>query len=221
MVYLNPRVMELVDLSLKRVVVGNYKSIKRLELDNLNNLALLMGRNNAGKSNLLDAFKFLAEAARSFDHALASRGGGLEEIIHRKKAGETIEFLFEFVPTPRRRIDFIHRLFAGNPHLSPSDASNSDFLSVLLLKVALTREGFSEELATPNIVGSRPFVIFAIKGTPAGVEAECGQMEALCKRCGGELPSELVKLEASAEAACALPVAPGPPRGRGRLSRFL
>ena len=89
--------MELVDLSLKRVVVGNYKSIKRVELDSLNNLALLMGRNNAGKSNLLDAFKFLSESATSFDHALASRGGGLAEVIHRKQAGETIEFLFEFV----------------------------------------------------------------------------------------------------------------------------
>ena len=215
MVYLNPRVMELVDLSLKRVLVGNYKSIKRLELDNLNNLALLMGRNNAGKSNLLDAFKFLAEAARSFEHALASRGGGLEEIIHRKKAAETIEFLFEFVPTPRRRIDFIHRLFAGNPHLSPSDASNSDFLSALLLKVALTREGFSEELATPNIVGSRPFVIFAIKGDSRGVEAECGQMEALCKRCGGELPSEPVKLETSRGGAAPYRLRLGRPDGAG------
>jgi predicted ATPase len=207
--------MELVDLNLKRVVVGNYKSIKRLELDNLNNLALLMGRNNAGKSNLLDAFKFLTEAARSFDHALASRGGSLEEVIHRKKAGETIEFLFEFVPTPRRRMDFIHRLFAGNPHLSASDAGNSDFLSALLLKVALTREGFSEELATPNIAGSRPFVIFAIKGAPGGVEAECGQMEALCKRCGGELPSELVKLEASTEAAAPYRLRLGRPEGAG------
>jgi predicted ATPase len=207
--------MELVDLSLKRVVVGNYKSIKRVELDSLNNLALLMGRNNAGKSNLLDAFKFLSESATSFDHALASRGGGLAEVIHRKQAGETIEFLFEFVPAPRKRVDFIHRLFGGNPQLSPSDASNSAFLSALVLKVAITREGFTEELATPNVAGSRPLVIFSIKGAPHELEAVCGQMEALCKRCGGELPSEPIKLESGAEAAAPYRLRLGRPEGAG------
>ena len=94
--------MDLVDLSLKRVVVGNYKSIKRVELDNLNNLALLMGRNNAGKSNLLDAFKFLSEAAVSFEHALASRGGDWSRSSIANEPEETIEFLFEFVPAPRQ-----------------------------------------------------------------------------------------------------------------------
>ncbi len=54
--------MEIIQLSLKRVAVSHYKSIKRVEMGGLNNLALLMGRNNAGKSNCLDAFMFLAEA---------------------------------------------------------------------------------------------------------------------------------------------------------------
>jgi len=213
--YVKRCVMELVDLSLKRVVVGNYKSIKRVELDDLNNLALLMGRNNAGKSNCLDAFKFLSEAAISFDHALTSRGGRLEEVIHRKRGGETIEFLFEFIPAPRRRIDFIHRLFGGNPQMSPSAASNSAFLSALLLKVTVTRDGFSEELVTPNVAGSLPFVIFAIKGAPYGIEAVCGQMEALCKRCGGELPPEPVKLESTAEAGAPYRLRLGRPEGAG------
>src|SRR5580693_7799998 len=110
--------MELVDLSLKRVVAANYKSIKRVELDHLNNLALLMGRNNAGKSNCLDGFKFLSEAAISFERAIASRGQSLSEVIHRKREDESIEFLFEFIPAPKRRIDFIHRLYAGNAQLS-------------------------------------------------------------------------------------------------------
>src|ERR1700733_3778942 len=132
--------MELVDLSLKRVAVGNYKSIKRVELDHLRNLALLMGRNNAGKSNLLDAFKFLSEAATSFELAISARGKSLSEIIHRKHADETIEFLCEFVPAPKRRIDFIHRLYAGNSQIAAPDVSNSGFLSALVLKIAISRE---------------------------------------------------------------------------------
>ena len=78
-------------MSLKRVVVSNFKSIKRIELDNLNNLVLLMGRNNAGKSNCLDVFKFLSEAAVHFNDAVSSRGGGLSDLIYRKRANESIE----------------------------------------------------------------------------------------------------------------------------------
>jgi predicted ATPase len=187
--------MELVDLSLKRAVVCNYKSIKRADLDHLNNLALLMGRNNAGKSNLLDAFKFLSEAGISFEQAVASRGKGLIQVIHRKREDETIEFLFEFMPAPRKRIEFIQRLYTGNPQLAVAEVMNSGFLSALVLKVIINRDGFSEELSTPNIPGNRLFLIFSVKGTPHSLEAMSGQMEALCKRCGGELPSEPVKLE--------------------------
>jgi predicted ATPase len=207
--------MELVDLSLKRVVVGNYKSIKRVELNQLNNLALLMGRNNAGKSNFLDAFKFLSEAAASFDHAVASRGRDLVEVIHRKRGGETIEFLFEFIPASKKRIDFIHRLYAGNPQLTATEAGNSGFLSALTLKVALSKEGFNEELSTPNVAGSRPFVIFSVHGAPESLEAACGQMEALCGRCGGELPSEPLKLESKPEALAPYRLRLGRPEGSG------
>ena len=66
--------MELFHLKLKRFAVANYRSIRRIELDHLHNMVWLAGRNNAGKSNLLDAFQFLSDAAISFEHALAARG---------------------------------------------------------------------------------------------------------------------------------------------------
>jgi predicted ATPase len=205
--------MELVDLSLKRVIACNYKSIKRVELDHLNNLALLMGRNNAGKSNCLDAFKFLSEAATSFELALGSRGQSLIEIVHRKREGEIVEFLFEFIPARKRRMDFMQRLFAGNPQMAAPDAFNSRFLSVLVLKITLTPEGFAEELSTPNLAGSQPFVIFSVKGAPGSLEAAAGQMEALCKRCGGELPSEPMPLESKPESLAPYRLRLGRPEG--------
>ena len=58
--------MELFHLKLKRFVAANYRSVKRIELDHLDNMVWLAGRNNAGKSNLLDAFLFLSDAAISF-----------------------------------------------------------------------------------------------------------------------------------------------------------
>jgi predicted ATPase len=192
-------VIELSHLTLKRLALCNYKSIKRLELDNLNNVVLLMGPNNAGKSNILDAFKFLSEAAVSFERALASRGHDVVELIHLKRPEETMEFLFDFVFAPQRRVEFVRRLFAGNPQNALSDALNSDLLSVLTLKITVGRDHFEEELSTPNLEGSRLFVIFSTKGAPAGVEFFCGQLETLCKQRKGELPSEPVPLEARPE----------------------
>lgn len=192
--------MELTHLSLKRVVLSNYKSIKRIELDNVNNLALLMGRNNAGKSNLLDAFKFLSDSAGGIESAVEVRGGSLTEVIHRKRADETIEFFFEFVLAPAKRIELLHRLFSGNQQTPPGDAIDSGFLTTLGLKVELSQEGFREEFSTPNLAGERPFVIFSIRGTPASVEAASGQLETLCKRAHGELPAEPMALETKAEA---------------------
>jgi predicted ATPase len=192
-------VIELTHLALKRLVLCHYKSIKRVELDNLNNVVLLMGRNNAGKSNILDAFKFLSEAAVSFERALASRGHDVVELIHRKRPEETMEFLFDFVFAPQKRVEFIRRLFAGNPKTAMSDALNSELLSVLTLKITVGRDHFTEELSTPNLEGSRPFVIFSAKGAPGGVEFFCGQLETLCKQGKGELPSEPVPLEVKPE----------------------
>ena len=110
--------MEITQLSLKRAVISNFKSVKRAELNDLNNLALLMGRNNAGKSNCLDAFKFLAEAAVDFNDAVKVRGSGLADLLHRKRAEETMEFVLEFIPAPRKRIELINKLFAGNAQLT-------------------------------------------------------------------------------------------------------
>lgn len=189
--------IELTHLSLKRLRICNYKSIKRIELDNLNNVALLMGRNNAGKSNFLDALKFVADAAISFQHALESRGGDLTEIIHRKRAGESLEFVFDFTLAPAKRMEYVNQIFDSHSQTTSSEALNSEFLSGLTLKITVEQERFAEELSTPNLAGM-PFVIFSNRGTASSLEFMAGQLDTLGKRRGGG--SELVPLPAKPEA---------------------
>jgi len=194
--------VEPLELSLKRLAIQNFKSIRRIELGGLQSLVLLMGRNNAGKSNFLDAFKFLSDASISFDHAFAERGGSLVEVTHRKKEAEKLEFSFDFQidpANPHKRAELIERLFIGNKFLSPGSAADSDFLSALRLRVTISANEFSEELLTPNFGGNDWFSIFAIKGTREVTEATSGQLESLCKRCSGELPAEPMALEPNAE----------------------
>ena len=60
---------------LKRVVLNNYKSIKACLVE-LGPLAFLVGQNGAGKSNFLDALRFVTESLNtSLEHALRERGG--------------------------------------------------------------------------------------------------------------------------------------------------
>ncbi len=193
-------VIELPHLTLKRLLLCNYKSIKRVELDHLNNLVLLMGRNNAGKSNILDAFKFLSEAAVSFEHALAMRGHDVVELIHRKRPEDTVELIFDFVPAAQKRVDIIRRLFAGAGQNVLNDALNSELLSVLTLRIQLGQDHFTEELTTPNIAGQQPFLIFSVKGAPGSLEISSGQLETHCKLYkSGELLVEAAPVAAKPE----------------------
>ena len=58
-----------------RVVLKNYKSIAACDVQ-LGPLTFLVGRNGAGKSNFLDALRFVADALNSsLDHAVRARGG--------------------------------------------------------------------------------------------------------------------------------------------------
>jgi predicted ATPase len=191
--------MELFHLRLKRFVVANYRSVKRIELDHLDNMVWLAGRNNAGKSNLLDAFQFLSDAAISFEHALAARGHDLTQVMHRKKPHAKMEFEFEFVLAADKRTELVRQLFAENTAEAVSGALAGDFLTALTLKVVIGRDFFSEELSTPNLRGDRPCLIFSIKGAPKKTEVTYGQLEALCKKCTEEIPSEPVVPEVGPE----------------------
>ena len=65
-----------------RVVLKNYKSIAACDVQ-LQPLTFLVGRNGAGKSNFLDALRFVADALNmSLDHAIRNRGG-INDVRHR------------------------------------------------------------------------------------------------------------------------------------------
>lgn len=79
---------------LKRVVLKNYKSIGACDVQ-LGSLMFLVGANGAGKSNFLDALRFVADALRtSLDHALRDRGGIKE--VRRRSGGHPTHFAMRF-----------------------------------------------------------------------------------------------------------------------------
>jgi predicted ATPase len=78
---------------LKRVLVRNYKSIGKCDVS-LARLTALVGRNGAGKSNFLDALRFVADGLQtSLDHAIKSRGG--IQMVRRTSTGHPRNFTIE------------------------------------------------------------------------------------------------------------------------------
>jgi len=73
-----------------RVRIRNYKSIASADVQ-LNELVFLLGRNGAGKSNFLDALRFISDALKTYlDHALRERGTIRE--VRRRSGGHPNHF---------------------------------------------------------------------------------------------------------------------------------
>jgi predicted ATPase len=78
---------------LSMVRIRNYKSIARCAVS-LRPLSILVGRNGAGKSNFLDAMRFLADALdTTLEHAIKARGG--IEAVRRRSTGHPNNFAVE------------------------------------------------------------------------------------------------------------------------------
>ncbi|MGD2113952.1 MAG: AAA family ATPase [Acidobacteriota bacterium] len=78
---------------LRRAKLRNFKSIGACCVE-LRPLTLLVGRNGAGKSNFLDALRFVVDALRtSLDHAIRDRGG--IDDVRRRSTGHPRNFSIE------------------------------------------------------------------------------------------------------------------------------
>ncbi|MER5905144.1 AAA family ATPase [Streptomyces mirabilis] len=71
---------------LTRVRVENYRSIASCDVK-LGPLTVLAGPNAAGKSNFLDAIRFVRDALASSPGRALEPRGGLEEVLHRHVPG--------------------------------------------------------------------------------------------------------------------------------------
>lgn len=82
------------DPFLARAEIRNYKSIDVCDVS-LRPLTVLVGRNGSGKSNFLDALRFVADGLQhSLDYAVKSRGG--IEAVRRRSTGHPRNFAIQF-----------------------------------------------------------------------------------------------------------------------------
>jgi predicted ATPase len=85
---------------IRKVEIRRYRSLEDVSLP-IGNIRILIGPNAAGKSNLIDALRLLAEAVRSDMETAVTRRGGLKGVVFfgsdRQRFQITLEY---FVPDP-------------------------------------------------------------------------------------------------------------------------
>ncbi|MCP3959323.1 MAG: AAA family ATPase [bacterium] len=88
---------------LRQVKIRNFKSIEACRV-RFGRLTVLVGRNGSGKSNFLEALRFVAESLQtSLDHAIRDRGG--IEAVRRRSTGHPRNFAIELeIRLPSRDI---------------------------------------------------------------------------------------------------------------------
>lgn len=90
---------------LKHFKLKNWRSLRDLHLDDLTPLTVLIGANSAGKSNILDALRFLqyasTEGHRGIVGALRYRWGGPDQVLTQGvPISESIRLEFTYQPAP-------------------------------------------------------------------------------------------------------------------------
>ncbi|MFY9260458.1 MAG: AAA family ATPase [Gallionella sp.] len=84
-------------MRLTSVQINHYKSLSEVTLDNLPPLTLLVGANGTGKSNLVDALRFLRDmVVDGLDHAMSRRGGILTIRQYSPKKPYDVTIRIEF-----------------------------------------------------------------------------------------------------------------------------
>ncbi|MCH8012239.1 MAG: AAA family ATPase [Candidatus Marinimicrobia bacterium] len=171
------------DLKLCRISIQNYKSIKSIDLTDLPNLVVFVGRNDAGKSNILDCINFLYQAERNLNEALQLRGGSFKHILRNRNVANEIKIEIVFEVIKEKRTYFIQHLFKKNHTLGPVNVLKSPFLKNITYSLQIDDKNFSEEILTEDVVnGDQSVCLIRAEGDADGGHSKfTSNLEEVCE----------------------------------------
>jgi predicted ATPase len=128
-------------LNLTRFHADNYKCLRDVSFDLVSRLAVFVGRNNTGKSAILDVFDFIHEAATDPRNAIQKRGTSLSDLIWRLAAEAPCQITLEFDVPEMLRDEALTGVASSKQEnlvtqLSVADVKRSPFLRRLLYQVS-------------------------------------------------------------------------------------
>ena len=82
-------------MQIESIKIHNYKVLKDVEVKDISNMAVFLGRNGVGKTTFFDVFGFLHDCLIGNVKTALARRGGFNEVISRNQEG-TIDFEIKF-----------------------------------------------------------------------------------------------------------------------------
>ena len=82
-------------MQIESIKIHNYKVLKDVEVKDISNMAVFLGKNGVGKTTFFDVFGFLHDCLIGNVRTALARRGGFNEVISRNQEG-TIDFEIKF-----------------------------------------------------------------------------------------------------------------------------
>lgn len=154
-------------MKIKRISLENYKSLKKITIENLGDIVAFIGPNMAGKSSLFDALKFLRECSQAdLKDVLAGRGE-YKSVVWRQDSSQIIKFEITVL------VDEALRKMLLDPYSDPNSESyregfyKSSFLKelyyTLYLQFGVESQRYEEKLETADAGSSDTKVVIIQK----------------------------------------------------------
>ena len=83
-------------MKIRKLHIENYKSLKNVQFELNEGVNIFIGKNNSGKSNLIDALLFLSALMESNVNNAISNYGGYKELVFGKVAQSKMAFKMWF-----------------------------------------------------------------------------------------------------------------------------
>lgn len=85
-------------MKIESLKIQNYKVFRNVEVRDIPNMAVFLGKNGVGKTTFFDVFGFLHDCLNSNVKSALAKRGGFREVISRDQTGD-IEFTIKFRPS--------------------------------------------------------------------------------------------------------------------------
>jgi len=110
-------------MKIKKLHIENYKSLKTVDFELNEGINVLIGKNNSGKSNLIDALLFLSALMESNVNNAISNYGGYKELVFSKFEWTNIIFEIVFTLSQNEMSSWLSNLKLA-PEITPDNFSS-------------------------------------------------------------------------------------------------
>ncbi len=146
-------------LILKTIILKNFRSISSIVIDTPPNLLLFVGKNNAGKSNILDFLNLISKGFIDYNVAIGSRHN-IKSLIPRKSK-EQISALFKFNVQDKFRAQILENLISKLRDEDRIPIYDSQFLRSITYEFKASENLREEQIYTGELSPTQSEVILA------------------------------------------------------------